>query len=573
MSVLNSEVAEKFNELADLLEINDANPFRVRAYRNAAQVIANLPHEVADLVAADKDLTELPGIGKDLAEKIAVIVKTGDLPLLKEMHQKTPIALSDMLRIPDLGPQRIKHLYQELNIKTIADLKKAVAANKVSQLEGFGEKTQAKIKTALQKFTKQENRLKFSQAEKLALALITYLKALNKINETAIAGSLRRCRETIGDLDILVATKNNLAVIEYFLAYPDIKKIISKGETRVTVLLRNDIQVDLRIVAVENFGSALQYFTGSKEHNIAVRTRAVKRNLKINEYGVFKDNKRIAGKTEAEIYQAVNLPYIAPELRENRGEIEAAAKNKLPKLITLADIRGDLHCHTNYSDGHDDIATMATAAQQLGYEYLAITDHSRHVTIANGIDEKKLAQQIAAIDKINAKFKNFQILKSIEVDILDDGSLDLSDSILKELDFTVCAIHYKFNLPREQQTERVLRAMDNPYFNIFAHPTGRLINKRDPYDIDLEKIMRKAKECGCILELNAQPDRLDLNDIHCQMAKEIGIKLAISTDAHNTATLNYMQYGINQARRGWLEPKDVINTHNLSELKKLLRRN
>lgn len=572
MAILNSEIADKFNELADLLEINGANPFRIRAYRNAARIIENLPHSAADLVAEGKDLSELQGIGKDLAEKIAVIIKTGDLPLLKEMQKKVPIKLSEMMKIPDLGPQRVKQLYEKLKIKNLKDLKKAVQTGKIKELDGFGNKTQEKIKQALARISVEAPRIKISDAEEIIEPLLAYLKKLAGVETAIVAGSYRRRKETIGDIDILVTAKKATPVMPHFVKYTDVAKVVSEGETRSTIRLRSGLQVDLRVVEQESYGAALQYFTGSKEHNIAMRSIAVKKNLKINEYGVFKGDKRLAGKTEEEVYKQVGLPYIEPELREDRGEVDAAIKNKLPKLISLADILGDFHCHTNETDGQDSIEAMANAAKKLGYEYIAITDHSKHVTIAKGMDAKRLAKQIKTIDSVNGKMKNFRILKSVEVDILEDGTLDMPDEILKQLDLTVCAIHYKFNLPQKQQTERVIRAMDNPYFNIFAHPTGRLINKRQAYEIDLEKIMLIAKKRGCFIELNAQPERLDINDVKCKLAKELGIKVVVGTDAHSTDSLAFMRYGIDQARRGWLSSNDVLNTYKWQELQKLLRR-
>lgn len=572
MKMLNSQIAEKFAEIADLLEIANANQFRVRAYRNAALLIENMPHELADMIAENKPLTELPGIGKDLAQKIEKLVKTGKLPLLDELHKKTPPALTEMLKIPGLGPHRVKQLYDELHIKNLDDLKKAIAANKVQKLKRFGAKMQMKIGAALMQFTKREKRTKFVDAERIAKLLAAYLKQFPGVDDVIVAGSYRRCKETIGDLDILITANNNTSIIKYFIVYDDVADVIAKGDTKATVALRSGIQVDLRVVPKESFGAALQYFTGSKEHSVELRKIAVKKKLKLNEYGIYKNEKYIAGKNEAEVYKSLGLAYIEPELRENRGEIEAAKNGTLPKLINLSDIRGDLHVHTKATDGKNSIEELVEAAKKMRYSYLAITDHSKHLTVAKGLDEKKLRQQISFIDKLNADFKDFRILKSIEVDILEDGTLDLSNEILQELDFTVCSIHYKFNLPRAKQTERVLCAMDNPYFNILAHPTGRLINEREPYEIDLEKIMHAAKQRGCVLELNAQPERLDLNDVHCKLAKEIGVKIAISTDTHHVDTLSYMAYGIAQARRGWLEADDVINTFPLSRLLKILSR-
>lgn len=573
MPVFNSEVAAKFNELADLLEIQGENPFRIRAYRNAALLILNLPHEVADLITAKKDLTELPGIGKDLAEKITAIIQTGELPALVKLKKHMPPILAELVHLPGLGPKHVKQLYDNFKIKSITDLKKVLASGKVEKLKGFGAKTVARITESLEKYAVTEKRTKLAEAEKIVAALIDYLKKPTGVKEVIAAGSFRRRKETIGDIDILATVIKKIDLIAYFIKNPDSKKIISQGTTRATIVLRSGMQVDLRVVDQSCFGAALQYFTGSKEHNVVLRTIAIKKKLKINEYGVFKGKKLIAGKTETEVYRTVGLPYIEPELRENHGEIEAAYKNKLPKLITLDDIKGDLHCHSDWSaDASDSIEEMVNAAKQQGFDYLAITDHSKHVTIAKGLDKHGLLKQIKQIDKLNANLKNFRILKSSECDILDDGTLDLPNDILRELDLVVCSLHYKFNLSRKDQTTRVLRAMDNPYFNIFAHPTGRLIGKREPIDMDLEKIMYAAKERNVFLELNSHPYRLDLKDVHCMMAKEIGVKISLASDSHSAAGFNVLRYGIDQARRGWLEKDDVINTKKLDDLLKLLKR-
>jgi DNA polymerase (family 10) len=392
------------------------------------------------------------------------------------------------------------------------------------------------------------------------------------VKQVTVAGSFRRRRETVGDLDILVTAKKGSPVMQRFVDYDEVEETISQGDTRATVRLRSGLSVDLRVVAEVSYGSALMYFTGSKAHNIALRTIAVKKGYKVNEYGMFRDEKRVAGKTETEIYKRLGLRYVEPELREDRGELEAARKKRLPELITLDDIRGDLHCHSKASDGHDDIEAMARAAKALGYKYLSINDHSHHVTVAHGLDEKRLCRQLEAIDRLNERLEGIAVLKSIEVDILEDGSLDLGDEVLAQLDFTVCAVHYKMDLSQKRQTERILRAMDNPYFNILAHPSGRLINEREPYAIDMERIMDAARERGCALEVNAQPSRLDLTDTHCRMAKELGVKIVISTDAHSTRDLELMCYGIGQARRGWLEPDDVLNTLSLKDLRTALKR-
>lgn len=573
MTIMNSEIAAKFYELADFLEIQGANQFRVRAYRNAAILIESLPREVADLIATGEDLTELPGIGDDLAKKIATIVATGELPALDKIKKKLPSVLTEIMHLPGLGPKHVKKLYDKFKIKSIEDLKKVLASGKIKKLKGFGEKTEVKINDSLQKYAISEKRTKLVIAEKIVDVLLKYLKKLSGVKDVVAAGSFRRRKETIGDIDILATTDKPASLVNHFVANPDVKKIISKGVTRSTVMLRSGMQVDLRVVAQSCFGAALQYFTGSKEHSVALRTIAVKKKLKINEYGVFKGKKFIAGKNETEVYQAIGLPYIEPELRENHGEIEAAYKKQLPNLITIDDIKGDLHCHSDWSgDAQDSIEKMVATAKQLGLSYLAITDHSQHVAMVRGLDKKRLLQQIKQIDKLNGKIKNFHILKSIECDILDDGVLDLPNDVLRQLDLVVCSIHYKFNLPRKEQTERVLRAMDNPCFNIWAHPTGRLINAREPYEIDLEKLMHAAKERNIFFELNANPDRLDLNDVHCKMAKEIGVKISIATDSHSSNGFSVMRYGIDQARRGWLEADDVLNTRKIGNLLKLLKR-
>jgi DNA polymerase (family 10) len=572
MPVHNNEIADIFEKLADLLEIEDANPFRVRAYRNAAGSIRGYAENMADLLEQGQDLSELPDIGKDLAAKIKIIVETGKLPLLEEVESRTPAALSDLMKIRGLGPKRVKALYKQLNIRTLDDLKRAARNGKIRSLDGFGAKTEQMIRQRVERFTGEEPRTPLIIAENIATSLVTYLKKARGINDIVLAGSYRRCKETVGDLDILVTAAKNSSVMQHFVQYDEVDEVVSIGETRATVRLRSGMQVDLRVVPKVSYGAALYYFTGSRAHNIAVRKLAVSKKLKLNEYGVFRNDKRIAGKTEQEVLKQVGLPYIEPELRENRGELEAAAKGQLPELVGLNDIRGDLHCHTRATDGHHSLEQMARAAADRGYEYLSINDHSRHVTVANGLDRKRLLEQVRKIDRLNDKLDDIVLLKSVEVDILEDGSLDLPDSVLKELDFTVCSVHYKFNLSRKKQTDRILRAMDNTFFNILAHPTGRLINQREPYEIDMGKIMQAAVERGCYLELNAHPDRLDLTDDACIMARETGLKVAISTDAHSTNDLDYMRFGINQARRGWLEADNVLNTRKLTDLLELLRR-
>lgn len=571
MPVHNTDVAAIFSKVADMLEIEGANQFRVRAYRNAARTVGDLPQSVAEKVARGEDLSKLPGIGKDLAGKIQEIVETGTLAQLKELEEKTPPELNKLMRMSGLGPKKVQALHQHLGITNLEELKKAANNGKIRELPGFGKKTEEMIKESIQE-AESQIRIKLMQAEQIAGPLIGYLKKAKGVMDIDVAGSYRRRRETVGDLDILVSCKKECEVMERFVEYEDVTTVISRGETRSSVELRSGLQVDLRVVPQASYGAALHYFTGSKAHNIAIRKLGVRRNLKINEYGVFKEEKRVAGKSEEEVYAQVDLPFIEPELRENLGEVEAAQKGELPLLITQEDICGDLHAHTKETDGRNTLEEMVRAARERNYEYLAISEHSKRVTMARGLDAERLARQIKEIDRLNEKLEDFVVLKAIEVDILEDGSLDLPDGILKELDLTICSVHYNLNLPRERQTERIIRAMDNRYFHILGHPTGRLINERPGYQVDLERVMEVARDRGCILELNAHPDRLDLPDRYCKMAKDMGIKLAISTDAHSTTDLDFMRFGVGAARRGWLEPEDVVNTRPWEELQRLLRR-
>jgi DNA polymerase (family 10) len=575
MPVHNTEIADIFDKYADLLEISGANQYRIRAYRTAVRNISNLSQNISDMVKEGEDLSKLPGIGKDLSVKIENIVKTGKLAQLEELKKELPAGLIDITKIAGLGPKRTGALYHELGISSIDELGKAAKEGKIKDLPGFAVKTEQAILAEIERKAGAgaEKRLKLSVAQEIASPLLAYLKRVKGVKRVEIAGSYRRGKETVGDLDILVTRSEGSEIMERFTEYEDVDRIVSKGSTRSTVVLRPGLQVDLRAVPETSYGAALLYFTGSKAHNVAIRKMSVKKGLKINEYGVFKGKKRIAGKTEEEVYRQVELPFIEPELRENRGEIEAAQKGRLPELVVLKDIRGDLHAHTTATEGHDSLEDMANAAKEKGYEYLAITDHSKRLSMTHGLDEKRLGEQIKEIDRLNQKMKNFSVLKGIEVDILEDGSLDLSNDILKELDLLVCSIHHKFNLSQDKQTERIIRAINNsPTFTILGHPTGRLIGGREPYDIDMEKVMKTAKERGCVLELNAQPERLDLTDIHCKMAKDTGVMVAISTDAHSVNSLELMKFGILQARRGWLEADDVLNTRHLVELKKMLVR-
>lgn len=572
MPIHNQDIAEIFEKVADLLEIEGANPFRVRAYRNAARVVSGMSQSLADLAARGEDLTRLPGVGQDLTGKIREIITTGDLGLRRELEARTPPALALLLNLGGLGPKRVQLLHQKLGITSTADLKEAAQSGKIKELKGFGPKIEQMILEGLGQLSAAEKRYKLVTVEPVAESLVRHLKAAPGVAEAIAAGSYRRRRETVGDLDLLATCREAFRVMDAFVTYEDVRKVLARGDTKSMVVLRNGLQVDLRVVPQESYGAALHYFTGSKAHNIAVRHLGVQRGLKINEYGVFRGEARIAGQTEAEVYASVDLPFIEPELREDRGEIEAAQQGRLPRLITLADIQGDLHTHTKATDGRNTLEEMAQAARERGYQYLAITNHSKRVSMVHGYDARNLAAEMDQIDRLNAKLQGIVILKAIEMDILEDGSLDLPDEILKGLDLTVCAVHYNFNLTREEMTERIIRAMDNPYFNVLAHPSGRLIQRREPYEVDMERLMRAAKERGCFMELDAQPDRLDLVDIHCKLAKDLGVKVAISTDAHSIADLNFMRLGIGQARRGWLEAADVLNTRPWPQLQKLLRR-
>jgi len=571
VSVQNAEIAGMFEELADLLEIEGANPFRVRAYRNAAQFVRGHGRSLAELVDQEADLSTLPGIGEDLAGKISAIVETGKLPLLEEVRRRVPAPLLEMTRIEGLGPKRAKALYKALRIRSLEDLARAARSGRIREIPGFGPKTEKLIAERAARAAKAERRIRLIDAEAIAAPLVEYFRAVPGVKQVEVAGSFRRRRETVGDLDILVTAGRGKDVMQRLVKYEDVVEVMALGTTRATLRLRSGVHVDVRVVPTAGFGAALHYFTGSKAHNIAIRKLAMDRGLKLNEYGLFRDDERVGGRTEKEVFAAVGLPWIPPELREDRGEIDAARRKRLPKLVEVDDLRGDLHCHSTATDGHDTIEALARAAKERGYEYLSINDHSHHVTVAHGLDRKRLMAQVRAIDRLNGKLPGITVLKSIEVDILDDGSLDLPDEVLAELDFTVCAVHYGFSRSRNKQTERILRAMDNPHFTILAHPTGRLINAREPYEVDLERILEGAKERGRILEVNAQPDRLDLDDRACRLAREIGVKVAISTDAHRAEDLGFIRYGVDQARRGWLEPADVVNTLSLRALRKLLR--
>jgi DNA polymerase (family X) len=572
MPVLNSDIARSLEKLADLIELESGNPFRIRAYRNAARIVGELPRNVLAMTAAGEDLAELPGLGKDLAAKIETLAATGHIAVLDEMERKTPPGLLALLDVPGLGPKRVRLLYDRLGVRGLADLVAAAKAGKIREVAGFGAKTEQRILAEAEKrAAAAAPRTKRPVAEDVGEPLLAYLRAGKGVHRAKIAGSYRRRRETVGDLDIVVAALPGAGVIDRFVAYEDVAQVLARGPTRSSVVLKNGMQVDLRVVDENNYGAALMYFTGSKAHNIALRGIAAGRGLKLNEYGLFEGARRLAARTEEDVYRRLDLPYIEPELREDHGEIEVARADRLPHLVTLADIRGDLHVHTTESDGRNSLAEMAAAAQERGYAYIAITDHSKRLAMTGGLDANRLARQIDAIAKLNKKLSGLTALSGVEVDILDDGRLDLPDSILARLDFAVAAVHSAFDLSRERQTARLLKAMDNPHITAIGHPTGRLIGRRGGLDLDIERVLAGARERGVALEINGQPDRLDLNEWHCKLAKEMGVTLLASTDAHSIAELGFMRFAVDQARRGWIEPGDLINTRDLAGLREVLR--
>ena len=572
MPIRNTDIADIFEAIADYLEIEGENPFKIRAYRNASRTVRGLGPELKDMLTAGEALTELPGIGKELAAKIVEILQTGTARALEKLKEKVPAGVIEMLKIPGLGPKRVSALYHKLTIESLAGLKESAEAGRVQTLPGFGLKTEQHIRKALEALSQRPVRVSIALAGLSVEALSSYMQQVPGVREVAVAGSFRRCKETVGDIDILVTDGGDSPVMERFTGFADVRQVLARGPTKSSIVLRSGLQVDLRRVAQESFGAALQYFTGSQAHNIAIRRIGRQRGLKINEYGVFTAGGKVAGDTEESVYRALDLSWVPPELREDRGEIEAAREGRLPELVEPADIKGELHSHTKATDGRDSLEEMALGARRCGLKYLAVTDHSQYLKMVDGLDERRLLAQIEEIDRLNATLKGIRLLKGIEVEILEDGSLDLPDRLLRQLDLVIGSVHSRFRLPVQKQTERLLRAMDHACFSILGHPSGRLINERDPYEVDMAAVVQKAKERGCFLELNANPQRLDLTETHCQMAKEAGVLVAINTDAHSVAEFDQLRYGIGQARRGWLEKKDVLNTRPLNELLNLLKR-
>ena len=562
----NYEVAKVLDETADMLEVAGENFFRVRAYHNAARAIRDQTTQVAAL--SQEQIDEIPGIGADLAEKIATIAKTGNLPLHRDLAKKLPPRLLELRDIPGLGPKRLKLLIDRLRIRNRDDLERAVKAERVRKIRGFGPKLEEQIRDSLLRHDAGEGqRILYAEAARIAAQLSAHLRKCTPIQELQVAGSFRRRRETIGDLDVVAAATDSAAVMAHFAGFPGVTQVTGSGATKTTVILKSGLQADLRVVPPQSFGAALAYFTGSKSHNVHLRRLAQTRGLLLNEYGLFRDNAAIAGKTEDEIYRALGLSWVPPEMREDRGEVEAAASGKLPKLIERANLRGDLHTHTLYTDGHASIEEMVRQARESGLEYVAITDHSRRVTMAHGLDPKRLREQRQEIDRIRKKLSGITLLHGIEVDILDDGDLDLPNDALGALDWVVASVHYKLEQAPAVMTRRLIKAIRNPSVDVIGHPSGRLIGHREPSRFDFGEILRVAGEEGCALEINSQPDRLDLTDTACLAAKRAGVKVVISSDAHSVRDFELLDYGINQARRGWIEKEDVLNTRPLKSLR------
>lgn len=569
----NATVADILNRIAQMLEIKGENPFKVRAYEKAAMTIGALTKDINEIVEADK-LAGLPGIGESIALKIKELVETGELKYFEELEKEIPPELLSLLTIPGMGPKTIKKLWKELGITNKDKLKEAVLSGKLSKLKGFGKKTEENILKGLEQVKKFAERFPLGRVYPLAELIVKDLKRKSPVKQISIAGSIRRMKDTIGDIDILVTSDEPQKIMEAFTNLPHFTEISAKGETKSSAKTSMGVQVDIRVVDDSEYGAALYYFTGSKAHNIEVRKIAVSKGLKVNEYGIFrvKDDVKIAGKTEEEIFKAIGLSYIPPEMRENTGEIELALKGELPKIIELSDIKGDLHIHTYQSDGTNTIEELREAALSLHYEYLAITDHSSSMGITGGMESSDFLKQIEGINDLNNKRgKKPYILTGVEVDIKSDCTLNLPDEILKEFDIVIASIHSGFKESKEHLTERILSAVYNPYVTIIGHPTGRKIAEREAYPLDLDKIFEVASKTGTIMELNSFWDRLDLNDVNCRKAQDLGVMVVISTDAHSVEHFNMMKFGVATARRGWLEKRNVLNTYNLKDLLTIIK--
>lgn len=566
----NTEIADIFEKIADSLEILEENPFKIRAYRNASRNLRELAEDVKD-IAEREELSKIPGIGKDLAEKIREYVASGKIKYYDELNERVPRELVDLLAIQGLGPKMLSKLFKELNVKKLADLEREIYGEEILKLHGMGKKKIDDIERGIQIFKESKKRVNLGIALPIAEEIVNGVNKIPGAGKTIYAGSLRRMKETIGDIDILTQSDDGGRVVESFTKMPFVKDVLVSGDTKGSVISRNGTQVDLRVVGQESYGAALQYFTGSQAHNVKLRTIAIKKGLKINEYGLFRGNKKIAGETEVDVYEKLGLPFIPPELREDRGEIEAALRGRLPTLLAHQDIKGDLHVHSNWSDGNGSIEEMALMAKSLGYEYVAITDHSPSARIANGLSIERLYEKKEELNSVRKKVKGIRILIGSEVDILSDGSLDYPDSVLKDLDVVIAAVHSGFKMERAKMTKRIVNAIKNPFVHFVAHPTGRLIGERDPYDLDLEQVFKTAKEFGTAIEVNSHYLRLDLNDVNIRKAIDMGIKLVISTDAHSAGQLTLMRLGVATARRGWATKRHIINTMGFKELSNFLK--
>ena len=568
----NRPIAQVFSEIADLLEIKGENTFKIRAYRSASDTIAAWADPVARM--GDKQLHELPGIGKDLAKKIRELVDTGTCRFHQDLLLEFPPTILDLLRLQGVGPKTVALLYSALNIRSVDELVAAAQAGRLRELKGMGPKKEALILKAVEERQKDAGRHLLSDTTTIAAELMAYLRQQAPKAELTPVGSLRRGCETCGDIDIL-AVGAEASLMEQFVAFPGVDRVLGRGDTKSSVRILGGYQADLRLVPAESRGAAMQYFTGSKAHNVLLRDRAIQHGLKLNEYGLFRvdDDSRVAGDTEEGIYEALGMSWVPPELRENRGEIDAALARGLPRLLSLSDLRGDLHMHTTVTDGRDDLDAMAAAAHRLGHSYIAITDHSKALAMANGLDERRALDHAARVRALNGRFDGLTVLAGIECDILGDGRLDLADDCLAQLDIVVASVHSHFSQDENQMTERILKAMECPWIDVLGHPTGRLLLKREAARIDFERVTIAAAQHGVALEINCQVDRLDLNDAHARLACERGVHLVISTDAHSTTALGNLRWGVQMARRAWLSREAVLNTRAIDDLRQLLRRN
>tara|TARA_B100001123_G_scaffold38637_4_gene39927 strand:- start:6888 stop:8627 length:1740 start_codon:yes stop_codon:yes gene_type:complete len=567
----NQQIATIFSEISDLLEIKGVNPFKIRAYRNAAETLTTLDESVSEMDS--KALLSIPSIGKDLASRIQEISRTGTSLFYTELLENYPRSLLDLLKLQGLGPKTVSLLHTSLNVTNIDDLERAIQTGQLNKLRGLGQKKQALILNAIAEHRKYLGRQLSASAWVIAKSVVDYLQSAHPNGRFHVVGSLRRGCETCGDIDILAVDASE-STHDTFISFPTLERVIVKGKTKSSILLRDGSQIDLRLVPLESEGAALQYFTGSRSHNVSLRDRAIKRGLKLNEYGLFQtsDQSQIKTASEREIYRALGLSDIPPELRENRGEIQAAESNNLPSLVTRKTIRGDLHSHTTATDGQADIETMARAAQSAGLEYLGITDHSQALAMANGLDETRMLKHADAIREIDRRLPNITLLAGVECDILPDGKLDLSEDCLAQLDFVIASVHSSFKQGQRQMTDRILRAIESPVVDIVGHPTGRLLLRREPYDLEIDEVIEAAATNGVALEINSQPQRLDLNEIYAKRARDRGVKLVISTDAHAPDQFSLLDRGLFVARRAWLEPRDILNTQTITELRASLRR-